>query len=454
MPASLELAAKALLSSIAVAILLAAGCGRNNQPTSEDRNVVLIILDTVRADHLSCYGYERSTSPTIDSLSACGILWQEARSQAPWTLPSHASIWTGLSARAHGTNHIGGIDGFDLGLDTSLPSLPAILSNAGYETASFTNIALLGPDFGFDEGFDWFDCDGSGDRTAEATVDAFLAYLDGRDCNSGLFCVIHLYDAHAPYDPSPPFDTAFSSRGVDGVSRWNRTDSGELLNPDDCRHLVDMYDSEILYVDDELSRLFCGMRSRGYGENTLFIITADHGEEFLDHGGIGHGHALYEEQIHVPLVMCGPGIDVGVVSDTPAALMDLMPTVISYLNVDFQGSLEGVDLLSGAADSLRPIPAGGISPDKFYMAVMSPEELQTCAVTVGSRKVIACVELGRFIQFDLALDPGELSAAPADSAMEEEALYYWATPRVGNPPPVGEMTEEIDSALRDLGYIR
>lgn len=454
MPLPATSLSRLLTASFCITVLLAAGCGRNRQQASGRRNVVLIILDTVRADHLSCYGYDRSTSPTIDSLSSCGTLWLEARSQAPWTMPSHASIWTGLSALAHGTNHIGGIDGFDLGLDTSLPSLPVVLSNAGYETAGFMNVALLGPDFGFDVGFDWYDCDGSGDRTARATVDAFLAYLDGRDCNSDLFCVIHFYDAHAPYDPSPPFDTAFTSRGVNGISRWKRTDSGELLNPDDCQHLVDMYDSEILFVDTELSRLFGGMRSRGYGENTLFVITADHGEEFLDHGRVSHGHALYEEQIHVPLVMCGPGIDEGVVSETPAALMDLMPTVISYLNVGFQGSTEGVDLLSGAADSARPIPSGGISPDRFYMADMLPEELHSFAIVVGSQKVIACVELDRFAQFDLDLDPGELSAVPADSAIMEQALYYWATPRIGNPSSAGELTDEIDSALRDLGYIR
>lgn len=441
-------------------LIVVVGCAGNSPETSRCRipasgkNVILVIIDTLRADHLSCYGYPRNTSPAIDSLAETGTLWLNARSQAPWTLPSHASIWTGLSVKSHGTTHIGGIDGFDLQLDPHLPSLPAVLQNSGFQTSGFTNFMLLGEEFGFNHGFDWYDCDGSGKRTAASTVDAFLYWLDNQAEAQNFFCVIHLFDVHSPYSPIAPYDTAFCSEGVNSVTRWDLTEEGELLNRGDCQHLIDMYDSEILYVDNELNRLFREIRYREIADSSLIIITSDHGEEFLEHGGVGHGHALYQEQLRVPLIIAGAGINRGNISTVPAALYDIMPTVISYMSVDVPEGVEGLDLLSQASDQLRTIPSGGVSPDRFFLASTPLSDFQSCAVFEGSRKVIAYMGNDRFIQFDLEEDPKEEMPAPADSAMVEKALYYWATPRVGNPSPIGEMTEEINSTLRDLGYIR
>jgi arylsulfatase A-like enzyme len=321
-----------------------AGCSKDISESSScriptsGRNVILIIIDTLRSDHLSCYGYSRNTSSTIDSLAGAGTMWLSAQSQAPWTLPSHASIWTGLSVKSHGTTHIGGIDGYDLGLDTDIPSLPSILRESGLQTSGFTNFFLLSKSFGFDHGFDWYDCDDSGSRTAAATTDAFLYWLDNKADNRNFFSVIHLYDVHSPYSPAPPFDTAFCPEGVNGTTRWDLTDEGDLLNPEDLQHLTDMYDSEILYVDSELSRLFAELKNRGITGNTLIVITSDHGEEFLEHGGTGHGHALYNEQILIPMIFAGPEIADGIVSPVPVASYDIMPTIISYLGADVQTS--------------------------------------------------------------------------------------------------------------------
>ncbi len=436
------------------------GCnpGPQNDPDygghSTGKSVILIILDTLRADHLSCYGYRRNTSPTIDSLAENGTLWLNALSQAPWTLPSHASIWTGLSVRAHGTNHIGGIAGIDLQLDTHLPSLPSVLQEAGYQTAGFTNFVLLSEGFGFNHGFDWYDCDGSGERTAATTVDAFLVWLDGWAEIPDFFCVIHLFDIHAPYNPAPPYDTVFAPNGVSGITGWEITEEGEILNRNDLDHLIDMYDSEILYVDNELRRLFQGLEQRGIADSTFIIITSDHGEEFLEHDGVGHGHALYQEQIHVPLIFSGPGVEAGRVSPFGVALFDIMPTVISYLNLAIPAGVEGVDILSPDLDSLRAIPSGGISPDRFFLALTPLTDFQSCAVIEGFEKVIAYMGTDRFIQFDLEEDPGEAQPYAADSIMIEKALYHWATPLLGNPAPVDGTTEDINNTLRDLGYIR
>lgn len=437
-------------------VLFMMGCANDsssNRGLENGRNVILIIIDTLRADHLSCYGYSRNTSPTIDSLASTGTLWSHAQTQAPWTLPSHASIWTGLSVKSHGTTHIGGIDGFDLGLDKELPSLPVMLQNSNIQTAGFTNFFLLSDKYGFNHGFDWYDCNDNGERTISTTVDSFLSWLDDEASNDNFFTVLHFYDVHAPYDPLIPFDTAFCNEGVNGVTNWERTDDGQLLNPEDCQHLIDMYDSEILYVDTELSRLFSELRARGVTDNTLFIITSDHGEEFLEHGSIGHGHALYSEQIVIPLIFSGPEIETGTVSSTHAALYDLMPTILTYLGTEVPVTVEGIDLLACEPNLIRSVPSGGVSADRFLLAQYPLSHFQSCAVVEGKRKAIAYMGIDEIVQFDLAEDPGEQAPMPADSEMTEKALYYWATPLLGNPLPIEDLSDENLRILNDLGYV-
>ncbi len=439
-----------------VLFIWVAGCTNKSSDIripAEGKNVVLIIIDTLRADHLSCYGYPRNTSPAIDSLAASGTRWIQAQSQAPWTLPSHASIWTGLSVKSHGTTHVGGIDGFDLALNADLPSLPQLLKDAGYQTSGFVNFVLLSEEYGFDRGFDWYDCNNNGERTISNTIDSFLCWIDNSADDKNFFTVLHLYDVHAPYSPVAPFDTVYCTEGNNGVIKWDKSDTGELMNPDDLQHLTDMYDSEILYVDSELSRLFSELRSRSLTDNTLFIVTSDHGEEFLEHGGVGHGHSLYNEQILIPLIFSGPGIESNQISPVHAALYDLMPTILSYLDVDIPGRIEGVDLLSITAELLRSIPSGGVSPDKFFLFQQPLSEFQSCAVIEGSNKIIAYMGRDEFIQFNLEEDPGELSPFDADSNMTDKALFYWATPLIGNPPPIGELSDENLRILNDLGYV-
>lgn len=446
---------KALAVAVSVLVLILSGCGEGPTGTSpaKDKNVILIILDTLRADHLSCYGYFRETSPTIDSLAENGTLWLNAISQAPWTLPAHASIWTGLSVKAHGTNHIGGIEGFDMKLDTELPSLPSEIQSAGIQTAGFTTFVLLSEEFGFSHGFDHYDCEGSGNRTAEAVFDAFLLWLDDQAEEKNFFAVLHLYDIHSPYAPEAPFDTAFSEEGAGGADRWILSEDGCILNPGEREHLESMYDGEILYTDHQIQRLLTELKNRGVMENTVLIITADHGEEFLEHGGVGHGHALYQEQIHVPLIMAGSGIQRGRTVDTPVGLYDIMPTVLTLFGIPVPETVEGTSILEAVPEE-RYVPSGGVSPDRFFLTDRSLDDFQSCAVTLGTCKAIAYMERDSIEQYDLLSDPGELSPESADSGMADLVLYHWATPRVGNPEAVGDMTPEINSTLRDLGYIR
>ena len=233
------------------------GCGPSR---SEKPDIFLIIIDTLRADHLGCYGYHRDTSPVLDSLAAAGTMFTRCQAQSPWTLPSCATIWTGLNARSH---MAGKRDMVTYGLCRDLPNVATILKPEGYIALGFMNTSLLGRTMGFARGFDHYACDDHGHGRARITLDDALGWFHENMGNPNpRITVIHLFDVHAPYDPPEDFDHMFSEEGAAGITEW-RMDSltGELLTGD-CDHLLDMYDGEIAWVDSQLGRFFSELRRR------------------------------------------------------------------------------------------------------------------------------------------------------------------------------------------------
>ncbi|MCK5117343.1 MAG: sulfatase [Candidatus Aegiribacteria sp.] len=419
------------------------------QDVSEHINIILIIIDTLRADHLSCYGYHRLTSPTIDSLAAAGTIWVNAQAQAPWTLPAHASIWTGLTVRSHRTetnrNWIrSDSSGKNYALDENLLSIPVLLSEAGFSTCGIANVCLLGDIYGFDNGFNNYSCNSAGHGMAAVSVDSLIVWLEENSMER-FFCMLHLYDVHDPYDPPSPYNALFDTENSGEATVWEVED-GLLLNPEDRDHLVGQYDGEIAWVDDNLRTLFAWLRSRNLNENTLIIVTSDHGEEFLDHGWVDHGHTLYQELVHIPLIIAGPGISEGFVDSSFVGQFDILPTMISWAGVDCNGQFEGVNILTDDLTGDRVIPASGVVPVPWSTGG------HLASVASNSRKTIGMSDLETFITFDLNMDPGEEHSLPADSLGVEEVLYYWATPQRGYP--VFAMPGQVEvNALRNLGYI-
>lgn len=437
-------------------------CGGGPDQTSNDEskgsgedsrmNVILIIIDTLRADHLSCYGYFRNTSPSIDSLAASGTLWQNAYAQSPWTLPSHATIWTGLSVRSHGTvgffrlENDEGIKNY--ALDPSLPSLPVLFSQAGYRTCGIVNVTLLGKEYNFDRGFDYYSCNNAGHGQAGASVDSLISWVVSDSINvKPFFCILHFYDVHAPYDPPDDFDLIFTEYGSMGITTWFDEETGNW-DPGKANHLLNLYDGEIAWVDYNLSRLFAWLRDNSLAENTLVVITSDHGEEFLDHGGIDHGHTLYQELIHVPLIMSGPGIGPGVVDPMPVGQYDILPTLLAWAGIESIPLTDGMDILSGDTSPYRCIPGSGVCPRPWDS--LAPHQ---ASVVDRSFKIISLGELESFITYNLVDDPDETRPKDADSMNTEKVLFYWASPQIGFPEPVLPDEEMLD-VLRDLGYIK
>ncbi|MCK5114986.1 MAG: sulfatase [Candidatus Aegiribacteria sp.] len=414
-------------------IVLLISCGSNHQ----EHSVLLIILDAVRADHLSCYDYQRETTPVLDSLAEQGTIFTRCQAQSPWTLPSCASILTGLTTKSHGTT-TSQRDTYRL--DPTINTLTKILSEAGYMTAGIVNNPLLSQTLGFADYMDYYSFYPQGDGRSEETVNEAIEWLN-TIATQPFFLMIHIMDPHAPHNPPEPYDTEYSQIGVSGGTVWFRDqdDRSIILNPEDRDHLVNMYDGEIRSVDVQLGRLFSEIREMGLSNELLIIVVADHGEEFLDHGTGGHGHTLYQELLHVPLIISGGNFASGVVVTEPVGQFDILPTVLDYLNLENPGSLDGISLLDEISDN-RIIPSSGL------------RGLNLASVLCGFRKIIGDMDTYDYVMHDLINDPHELVPLTPDSDMFSDLEQYWSTPPLFNPPTANN-AEEIDRTLRDLGYI-
>ena len=309
-------------------------------------NVILISIDSLRPDHLGCYGYARNTSPALDRLAAEGTRFRTAVSSTSWTLPAHAALLTGLPDRVHGC--------FDYAfwLDGSRETLAEAFQEAGYRTAGFYSGPNLHPVFGFSQGFDAY-------RDCTSYADQMIAVLNGKeelqvvldrsdeditnpivlknvvqwlDARSGdpFFMFIHMWDVHLDYRPPPPYDTQFDpyyegtvngrAVGRDQARAWSRRD---------LQHFEALYDGEIRWTDETLRQLFDALRARGIQDNTVVVVTSDHGDAFLEHGRIAHMTSLYEEEIRIPLLIRHPvSVPAGGVVDRPVHIIDVAPTVL------------------------------------------------------------------------------------------------------------------------------
>ncbi|OPL17797.1 MAG: hypothetical protein AVO35_07925 [Candidatus Aegiribacteria sp. MLS_C] len=423
--------------------LLACGDGAG---TVSRPGIVVVIIDTLRADHLGCYGYERDTSPVIDSLAGEGTIWRDCQAQAPWTLPATATILTGLTPREHGTGRRNGVDYV---LDSEVPTFVTILADAGYSTFGVFNVALLSERMGFARGFDCYSCDDCGVYRAAETVDEFLRWLEERDDPEPFLAVVHIFDVHQPYDPPEPYDDMFLPGDTLQQVYWEISEGG-IDHPEHAEHFVARYDGGIRWVDTQLGRLFAGLRSGGLADGVVVILTADHGEEFLEHGWVGHGGSFFQEVLHVPLVMSGPGIGRGREVGTTVGQMDIMPTILSLCSVEVPDGLPGTDLLGSSSGEDRIIPASSAS----FTGSMSGYAPLT-EVRFGRMKGILTRRgsTDRYVMYDLLEDPGEQSPLRADSAMVRLLDIRMTTPMLYEPLRAGDLDEGSRSALEALGYI-
>jgi arylsulfatase A-like enzyme len=393
-----------LLPSVAVL-----ACAR---PSPAPPSILLVTLDTTRADRIGAYGHAEARTPTIDRLAQTGVLFENALAPTPITLPSHASLLTGVYPPAHGVRDNGQ---FTLSDDATLIS--EVLAERGWRTGAFVGAYVLDARFGLDQGFEVYDAprfaaDGGAlgaARPAAAVVDAALAWVAGLPPGERAFAWVHLYDPHAPYRPPEPHAT---------------------------RH-ADPYDGEIAYVDQELGRLLEAMDERFGDAGLLTVVTSDHGEAFGEHGETTHGLFVYQTTLHVPLVVSGAGLEAlaGSRIAEPVSLASLAPTLLALAGVA-EASLPEARLspMLEAAGG-RASTAGEPLYLESYLPFYSMQMHALRGIVWQGHKLV----LGRSAElFDLRADPGEQTDL---ASTRPEALRR-----------MREALDAFEEVHRDLGW--
>jgi arylsulfatase A-like enzyme len=385
-------------------------CGRQAEPY----NVLLIGVDTLRPDHLGCYGYERPTSPNIDRLAAEGVLLEKTVSQCPWTLPSFATALTSLYPSQHGA-------GINMStMRTSFPTLAEILRDSGYSTGAVINVSVLRPEFGVDRGFDHYDvAEPNVRRTADEVTRIALDWIDlNRD--KPFFAFVHYFDPHLSYAPPAPYDTLFDPgyRGRVGRS-FERDDYLDLKSVlleqtdqqtgADWNHIRALYDGEIAFTDEAIGKLLAGIADRGLTKSTLVVFLGDHGEEFSEHDGFGHGHTLFREVINVPLIFRLPGRLAGRARvERQVRLVDVVPTVLDLLGIEADAHFEGVSLAPLLTQAGRlERPGQSLLPPEVAFSEGLQRGTERKGLSAYPWKFVYDMKTGDEVLYDLRQDPAE-----------------------------------------------
>ena len=500
------------------------GCGKDTPDGTSDRpNVILLSLDTLRADHLHCYGYEKDISPTMDGLAADGVLFENVFAQSSWTLPSHVSMLSSLYPSSHGVTHA----------DRKIPGetllLSEIFKNEGYCTGSINGSGYVSARYGFDQGFDLYEEIHIESGNMAVICNRAIDWIDeNREQNFFLF--LHTYEPHGPYSPPDSYKKSYVSQ--DAASRERFRDlffkimNDEVLTLDElgflrtykrCRlkkeiihewkalleeyqanlalghftereslekladlimrveknpdeifqywrenrdelmifpYLRESYEAEIMFADTQIARILAAVGRLGLQEKTLIVLTSDHGEEFIEHGKVGHAYNCYNETIHVPLIFYYPGhLPEGRRISENTALIDVPPTILELIGIPVPGHFQGISLvpmIQGSSRTERRIFSEGVvHHKKAYWPVIvidgawkyhfdskgtSPDEL-----------------------YDLESDPGETVNLAAKEPDLVERLKGIAEDYLDKAPPpkIEKVTadQELQQQLQELGYV-
>ncbi len=450
---------------VSIAVFVAAqgfGCeGREDGALPPLDHVLLITIDTLRADHLGAYGFADADTPIFDALAQRGALFENAYTTCNVTGPSHASIMTGLFPQRHG------MLGNAWRLDPSIPKLATLLSSAGFQTAAFVSTAVLASASGLNHGFDHYDqaflrdveFERTLQRRGDRTVDAALAWLE-RPPEGRLFVWLHLFDPHAPYDPPESFWPADRPRPDTQLATLDAIYSGAIeISAETAEAIRELYHAEVRFVDRQLARVLSRLEATGLSPRTLVILTADHGEELGQHMRFfEHIRSLYQGVIRVPLIVADPGLGVAPQRIAePVQVLDVAATILERMGVAPPADLD--------ARSLVPLLRGteGAPHRGFVLAQRPPHpglfrRGDAFAWVHAGQKVIV-YQYGPSELYDLASDPHESRDLGSDrravDALRQQLVDTVAALRERSlAPPARRVTVgEQRARLRALGYL-
>ena len=461
-----------------VLALVLFGCGGRDEssehrPVNAGINILLLTVDTLRADHMSCYGYRRRTTPAIDALAARGVAFDRVFTYWPKTRASFAAMFTSLYASQNGLTV----------RDRDLPdfnhTLAETLQEGGYRTAAAVDNGNLDRELGFAQGFDRYeevwvsDAETEVERTELLTRFA-IDFLKGYGSPAPFFLWIHYVNPHAPYQP--PEDLLRRFRGDGLIPRGAKLEPVVGFHGGVNRHLalpreahvgdyIDRYDAEIALADREIGRVLEALKESRYRSSTMVAFTADHGESLGEHDYFfDHGYDLFQPSLHVPLILSFPGVlPAGERVSTSVSTLDLFPTLLDLAQVSFPPGIQG--------SSLLPLIRG--STDPLHDRIVFENDHHQLGMTNGRLKLIAVPEEAgnkvRYHLYDLARDPGETADLYPSSGARIEPFVAelerfrtrtiaWqqdtARLRKGEPPRTdGELSEETLRNLEALGYL-
>ncbi len=456
-------------TAVVLAVLVAAVLLNPNVPLARTHaasnrrpNIVLVTLDTVRADHLPLYGYARNTTAALTGFAKNATLFRRAVAPSNYTLPSHTSMFTGLYASVHGNTGIPGQR-----LSHAVATLTETLAAFGYQTiAVAANSAYLQSPFGIERGFQYHDsrwrldvaysprdalffsrsdADLTPYRRAdeiESEAAALLRHAAGRP--HPFFLFVNFMDAHDPYAPPGPYATLFPGRirGLDLeplIERLLAQMPHATPSPAERAHLISQYDGGIAFADHHLGLLLDALNTAGAADDTLVIVAADHGEAFGEHGTMKHGNSLFEEELHVPLVVKYPHQDIGSVRDDVVSLNDIYPTVLQVAKIAPPHRFDAVPL--------QQSPAGG----RVVVSEMFDDVITRSAFD-GRRKVIYADGVPPK-GFDLANDPGETHPQPGPVPQNLMDAITTLAHAKSLAAPASRLDDETIRHLRALGYL-
>lgn len=475
-----------LIAPAAVLALLAGASPERAAPAAGGRpNVLLLVADTLRADHIGCYGAAHTGTPNIDALASRGARVESVIAAGAWTAPTTASILTGLHPNRHG------LLSYHDRIRDEVVGLAELFGQAGYATAGFSANPILSPRYGFGRGFDVWDENllETGLRRhprsplaaalglagllpaperflrAGELFDHALDWID-RPREKPFFLYLQIMDAHDPYDPPPPFDTLHARGSIPGFRMKLGTLSDILAarlpaGRAELDRMLELYAGAVSYIDDRIGSLMGELSRRGILDDTLVVFTFDHGEEFLDHGDLEHTRTLYEEIVRGPLIFAGPGVRQGHVIRGGVPQVDIAPTILDGAGLSVEKTFDGRSLwpaLSGAAEP---------EPREAYMSLLyhgyrAPWHAALSLLSgdvkiIGTRRRTPDGERWAWELFDLAGDPAETrnlsEARAADLAALRERLESWE----GRPQELGgalpPLDSEVEQRLRTLGYV-
>jgi hypothetical protein len=444
-------------------------------PRPKARKIILISLDTLRADHLGCYGYSRNTSPALDALARDSALFLGAHALSAWTLPSHVSLFTGLEPGHHGVRQDRDR------MDPSLPTLPALLRANHFICAAFTGGVYLSPSYGYSKGFGLYNEMEGIPHTPNAagrTADAAIGWLE-RNAGKDALLFIHTYQIHDPYAPPEPFNESY----LDADARWKgvflHSELGGFkgyyrnLGPAARANIVALYDAQIRYTDEALIKPIVDfLKAKNLFDETMIILTADHGEQFEEHGAWGHMNDLYEESLHVPLLIKFPkGRFTGARIQSPVRLTDIAPTICDAYGLPLEAldpdGASLIPLLQGREKSPRPVYAsviGNVNDSHFpaksallwepYKLILNePLTPRDLAFFDCPPPPFTNIEL-----YNLNDDPGERINIAARfpeivRRLEAKLTGLGAKAKLGSSFKL-EMDENLREKMQSLGYVR